>query len=146
MGGERDGAERAWRVLRELRELRGQLALPAMVERALDLTDYESVMAGLGQGRQRIANLRKVVELAHRFDTRRFFTFHDFVAYLRRLTEAEPYEPQAQILGETDNVVRLMTVHQAKGLEFSIVDPRRCGTVCPTRRAARHCSIRNAAS
>jgi ATP-dependent helicase/nuclease subunit A len=121
LGAERDQVERAWSVLRELRESRAHLALPAMVERALDLTDYESVMAGLDHGRQRIANLRKVVELAQRFDTRRFFTFHDFVAYLRQLTEAEPYEPQAQILGETDNVVRLMTIHQAKGLEFPVV-------------------------
>ncbi len=121
LGAERDQVERAWSVLHELRESRAHLALPAMVERALDLTDYESVMAGLDHGRQRIANLRKVVELAQRFDTRRFFTFHDFVAYLRQLTEAEPYEPQAQILGETDDVVRLMTIHQAKGLEFPVV-------------------------
>jgi ATP-dependent exoDNAse (exonuclease V) beta subunit len=121
LGNERISVERAWQVLHELRGLRGQLALPAMVERALDLTDYESVMAGLEQGHQRIANLRKVVELAHRFDTHQFFTFHDFVAYLRRLTETEPYEPQAQILGEMDNVVRLMTIHQAKGLEFPVV-------------------------
>jgi ATP-dependent helicase/nuclease subunit A len=108
-------------VLHELRALRSQLGLPAIVERALELTDYESVMAGLEHGRQRVANLRKVVELAHRFEARRCFTFHDFVTYLRRLTADEPHEPQAQILGEADNVVLLMTVHQAKGLEFPIV-------------------------
>jgi len=118
---DREQAEWAWSVIRELRSLRAHLGVPAMVERALELTDYESVMAGLEQGAQRNANLRKVVDLAYRFDSRRFFTLHDFVAYLRRLVETEPYEPQAQILAETDNVVRLMTVHQAKGLEFPVV-------------------------
>lgn len=121
LSSEGERAERAWRVLGELRDIRGRLGLAAIVERALELTDYESVMAALGQGHQRIANLRKVVELAHRFDARGLFTFHDFVAYLRRLVATEPFEPQAQILGEGDNVVRLMTVHQAKGLEFPVV-------------------------
>jgi ATP-dependent helicase/nuclease subunit A len=119
--GARAQVAQAWSVLHELRALRSQLSLPAIVERALELTDYESVMAGLEQGPQRVANLRKVVELAHRFEARRCFTFHDFVTYLRRLTADEPDEPQAQILGEADNVVLLMTVHQAKGLEFPIV-------------------------
>ncbi|HXD91414.1 MAG TPA: UvrD-helicase domain-containing protein, partial [Candidatus Binataceae bacterium] len=118
---ERSEAEAAAQTLRKLRSLRDRESLQVVVERALELTDYESVMAGLPQSDQRIANLRKLMELARGFDTHRFFTFHDFVAYLRRLIEEEPFEPQAQIPGETDNVVRLMTVHQAKGLEFAIV-------------------------
>lgn len=114
-------AEAAWRTLKELREMRGRAAIVALIERALALTDFEAVLLGLDRGRQRVANLRKLIELARRFESREFFSLRDFVAHLRRLAESEPREPQAQILGADEDVVRLMTVHQAKGLEFPIV-------------------------
>jgi ATP-dependent helicase/nuclease subunit A len=134
LAGERDEALHAWRVLRELRNIRARVAIVEVIERALELTGFEAVMLGLPQGPPRVANLRKLVELARGFEARRFFSFHDFIIYLRRLIADPPQEPQAQILGaatteprgkvkngESENVVRLMTVHQAKGLEFPVV-------------------------
>jgi ATP-dependent helicase/nuclease subunit A len=118
---EREQASSAWRILDELHNLSQRGSIVAVVEHALRATSYEAVMLGLRQGAQRVANLRKLVNLAREFESRRLFNFHDFVVYLRRLTEQQPYEPPAQILGEDDNVVRLMTVHQAKGLEFPVV-------------------------
>jgi ATP-dependent helicase/nuclease subunit A len=121
LAGERDEALHAWRVLRELRDIRARVPIVEVIERALELTGFEAVMIGLPQGPQHVANLRKLVELARSFEARRFFSFHDFIIYLRRLIADPPLEPQAQILGENENVVRLMTVHQAKGLEFPVV-------------------------
>src|SRR5262249_40200976 len=111
----------AWKILDELHTLSQRGSIVAVVEHALTATSYEAVMLGLRQGSQRGANLRKLVNLARDFESRRLFSFHDFVLYLRLLAEQQPYEPPAQILGENDNVVRLMTVHQAKGLEFPVV-------------------------
>ncbi|HEY2663936.1 MAG TPA: UvrD-helicase domain-containing protein [Candidatus Binataceae bacterium] len=121
LGSERDTALRALSTLRELRDLRGRVSLVEVLERVLDLTNFEVVLAGQTAGRQMVANLRKLIEIAREFDRRGYFGFRDFVRHLGSLVTTEPLEPQAQILGEAENVVRLMTIHQAKGLEFPVV-------------------------
>ena len=117
---ERAAALDAKRVLMALRQMRERASLTAIIERALELTRFEAVMLGLPNGAQRAANVRKLTETAREFEAHRFFGLGDFVRHLRRLVDEQPRESQAQIAGEADNVVRLMTIHQAKGLEFPV--------------------------
>jgi ATP-dependent helicase/nuclease subunit A len=118
---EREAALDAKRVLMALRKMRERASLTTIIERALELTHFEAVMLGLPNGLQRAANVRKLMETAREFAAHRFFGLGDFVHHLRLLVSEQPREPQAQIAGEADNVVRLMTIHQAKGLEFLVV-------------------------
>ena len=120
LGVERAAALGARDALIALRRMRERAALTAIVERALELTRFEAVILGLPNGPQRAANVRKLMETAREFEAHRFFGLGDFVRHLRRLVKEAPREPQAQIAGEADNVVRLMTIHQAKGLEFPV--------------------------
>jgi ATP-dependent helicase/nuclease subunit A len=121
LGAEREAALGAKDALIALRKMRERASLTAIVERALELSRFEAVMLGLPHGLQRAANVRKLMETAREFETHRFFGLGDFVRHLRRLVQEAPREPLAQIAGETENVVRLMTIHQAKGLEFPVV-------------------------
>ena len=121
LGVERDAAVNAKDVLVALRKMRERASLTAIVEHALERTHFEAVLLGLPDGLQRAANVRKLMETAREFETHRFFGLGDFARHLRRLVQEAPREPQAQIAGEGDDVVRLMTIHQAKGLEFPIV-------------------------
>lgn len=123
LGADRDieSVRSAHRTLAELRAMRERDSLGAVVERALELTRFEAVMLGMANGRQRAANARKLAELARDFETHRFFGFGDFVRHLRQLVAEPPREPQAPTVAESDDVVRLMTIHQAKGLEFPVV-------------------------
>ncbi|MGH7949285.1 MAG: PD-(D/E)XK nuclease family protein [Candidatus Binataceae bacterium] len=100
--------------------MRERASVADIIERALKLTNFESVLLAQRRGRQRVANARKLLERARAFEVHGVFGFADFLVTLRRLVEDEPREPQAQILGESENVVRLMTIHQAKGLEFPV--------------------------
>lgn len=118
---ERANARRAWQVITELRATRDRCPIVELLEQALVMTDYEAVMLGLTDGRQRLANVRKLVAMAREFEKDAVFGLNDFIRQLRRLIETDPNESLAQILGEQEDVVRLMTIHQAKGLEFPVV-------------------------
>ena len=86
------------------------------------------------RGSQRVANVRKLVEMAREFESRCLFTLADFISHLRRLTTDQPNQAQAQLLDENEDVLRLMTIHQAKGLEFPIVVAADLGRRTPNQK------------
>ena len=72
-------------------------------------------------GERKLANLRKLVQQARTFDRAGLFSLDDFIAQLAGFVAKQPDEPLAATHPEATNVVRLMTIHQAKGLEFPVV-------------------------
>jgi ATP-dependent helicase/nuclease subunit A len=72
-------------------------------------------------GDRKLANLWKLVELARTFDRSGLFGLAEFIARLGDLVRTQPREEQAATQPENADVVRLMSIHQAKGLEFLVV-------------------------
>jgi ATP-dependent helicase/nuclease subunit A len=112
---------RARDLLVRLRRLASRATIAELLEEALAATDFEAVCLTQFQGTQKVANVRKLIELARDAERRRRFGLRQFVAWGRELEAREPREPEATLVGEQDDVVRLMTIHQAKGLEFDVV-------------------------
>ncbi|TMB48170.1 MAG: hypothetical protein E6J60_15010, partial [Deltaproteobacteria bacterium] len=108
-------------LLRGLRALAGRATVAELIGEACVATDFEAVCFAQFQGTRKVANVRKLIELARDWERKRFFTLRDFVRTVRRMAETEPREPEAALVAEQDDVVRLMTIHQAKGLEFRAV-------------------------
>ena len=72
-------------------------------------------------GQRKLANLRKLVDQARTFDQSGVMGLADFIVQLSQFVVEQPREPLAATNPEGTDVVRLMTIHQAKGLEFPVV-------------------------
>jgi ATP-dependent helicase/nuclease subunit A len=118
---QKERTARAARVIGRLRACKDRLRVCELVEMALALSGYDAALVGEFLGERKLANLVKLEEQARGFQRGDFLGLADFIAQLSEFVVRQPDEPLAAMHAEDANVVRLMSVHQAKGLEFPIV-------------------------
>jgi ATP-dependent helicase/nuclease subunit A len=111
----------AFRLLRDLHVRRNDRSPSATVADLLERTGALPLVLLRPQGEQRVANLLKTVDLARRHEAMSDAGFGSFVRFLTSMEDEERDESESPTVEEEDDIVRLMTVHQAKGLEFPIV-------------------------
>lgn len=91
-----------------------------LVRCILQETGYEDYVSALPDGMQRRANLEFLVEQAGAFEQTSFYGLFHFIRYLEEIREQEVDFGEVNILDENADVVRMMTIHKSKGLEFPI--------------------------
>ncbi|MBI2203609.1 MAG: UvrD-helicase domain-containing protein [Candidatus Rokubacteria bacterium] len=106
-------------LLRSLHGLRNYRPVEETINRLLTATRAHAAFVLRPWGEQALANVLRVAELARTYEASGGISFRGFVDQLRE--EAEGEAPEAPIVEESSEGVRLMTVHKAKGLEFSVV-------------------------
>ncbi|MDD2397385.1 MAG: helicase-exonuclease AddAB subunit AddA [Tissierellia bacterium] len=84
-------------------------------------TNYYNFVGALPNGRMRQANLRMLADLAYNFEKTSMRGLFKFLRYIEKIGKGYDDRGQAKTLGENDNVVRLMSIHKSKGLEFPVV-------------------------
>ena len=104
-----------------LRAMKDRVPIAQLFEEAMARTGYDAVLLAEFLGERKLANLRKLIDQARSFDQSGIFTLDDFITQLSQFIVSQPDEPLAATHPETVDVVRLMSVHQAKGLEFPVV-------------------------
>jgi ATP-dependent exoDNAse (exonuclease V) beta subunit len=110
----------ALRLLRSLHGRRNYRPVAETISQLLNETRAHVGFALSQGGEQALANVLHVAELARRYELEGGISFRGFIDELRRSAEAAQ-APEAPILEEGSDGVRLMTVHRAKGLEFPVV-------------------------
>ncbi len=108
-------------TLGRLRAVKDRIPIAELIEEALWRTGYDAILLGEFLGERKLANLRKLVEQARSFDRSGILSLSDFITQLSEFVARQPDEPLAATHPESSDVVRLMTVHQSKGLEFPVV-------------------------
>ncbi len=84
-------------------------------------TGYLNYVAGFPGGRERQANLWSFYDRALQFDSFSHSGLVKFLNFVEKLMEQEYDLGKAKTVSENENVVRLMSIHKSKGLEFPIV-------------------------
>jgi ATP-dependent helicase/nuclease subunit A len=108
-------------TIAELRAIKDRVPIAELLGAALARTGYDAVLLAEFLGPRKLANLQKLVEQARSFDASGIFTLADFITQLAQFIARQPDEPLAATQPESIHAVRLMTIHQAKGLEFPVV-------------------------
>ena len=84
-------------------------------------TGYYYYVAAMPGGKQRQANLEVLVNRARQFQDSSIKGLFNFTRFIENIKSSSSDLDLARVLGENDNVVRIMSIHKSKGLEFPVV-------------------------
>lgn len=84
-------------------------------------TGYYEYIGAIPGGVQRQANLRALIDKAVQFQSSQMKGLFSFIQYIEAMKKRKVTMGQVKLIGENDDVVRIMTIHKSKGLEFPMV-------------------------
>lgn len=84
-------------------------------------TGYYDYVGTMPAGKRRQANLDILMEKARAYESTSYQGLFNFLRYIERLKKYNVELGEASLLGSNDNVVRIMSIHKSKGLEFPVV-------------------------
>ena len=83
-------------------------------------TGYLHYFAGLTGGQQRLANVKMLLEKAENYEKTSYFGLFHFIRYMEQLQKYDIDASEVGMVDESQDVVRIMSIHKSKGLEFPI--------------------------
>ena len=116
-----------WKLLkfykkyRQLRQLVPDTPIHELIEIILRETGYGHYVAAMPAGSRRTANLNMLLEKAAAYEKTSYKGLFHFVRYIDELQKYDVDFGEADMVGENEDVVRIMSIHKSKGLEFPIV-------------------------
>ena len=108
-------------LLEDLEYAKTCLSIHDLIWQAMNRTGYFHYAGSMPQGKKRQANLLMLIERANQYENTSYKGLFHFIRYMNQLQEYEVDFGEASVLGEHENVVRIMSIHKSKGLEFPVV-------------------------
>ncbi len=105
-------------------DLRQKVKYKSIAELVWDIftyTGFYNYVSLMPNGIIRKNNLKKLFEMAKMFESANFKGLYSFIKYIEKIKDSSGDLSSAKVIGENDDVVRIMSIHKSKGLEFPIV-------------------------
>ncbi|QKS71191.1 helicase-exonuclease AddAB subunit AddA [Paenalkalicoccus suaedae] len=116
-----DKVQRFLTLLETWRDESRSLSVAELIWRIYEDTYYMDYVGGMPGGKQRQANLRALYDRARAYEETSFRGLFRFLRFIERMQERGDDLGKAKAIGEQEDVVRMMTIHKSKGLEFPVV-------------------------
>ena len=108
-------------LLKELKEEEKTKPLDELIWDIYNKTGYYHYVGLMPDGTLRQANLKKLFEKAREYEKISLKGLFNFILFMEKVGTSSGSIDSARIIGENDDVVRIMSIHKSKGLEFPIV-------------------------
>ena len=110
-----------YKKYKKLRQLVPDTPIHELIEIILKTTGYGHYVAAMPAGGRRTANLNMLLETASAYEKTSYKGLFHFVRYIDELQKYDVDFGEADTVGENEDVVRIMSIHKSKGLEFPVV-------------------------
>lgn len=107
--------------LEEWRNKQKYLSLNELIWQIYLDTGYYHYVSLMPNGALRQANLRLLFEKAKEYESASFKGLFNFINFMDKIKTNNGDMDSAKLIGENENVVRIMSIHKSKGLEFPVV-------------------------
>lgn len=107
--------------IEEWREKSEYLNLAELIWKIYNDTGFYNYVSLMPNGSLRQANLKMLFERAKEYEKTSFKGLFNFIRFIEKIKLGSSDLSSAKIIGENENVVRIMSIHKSKGLEFPVV-------------------------
>ena len=107
-------------ILEHYRQMSVYTPIHKLLEALIYTTGYFQYVTAKPGGEQRRANVEMLLSKAVAFEQTSFYGVFHFLRYIEQLSKYEVDYGEADILDENADVVRIMSIHKSKGLEFPV--------------------------
>ena len=107
--------------LERYRRLSRSLRLHSLLSLIYEETDYYNYVRALPLGEKRQANLDQLLEDAKQFEKGSYNGLFHFIRYIEKVKKQEQDQGEATVFSEKDDLLRIMSIHHSKGLQFKVV-------------------------
>lgn len=113
-------------LLSVLRTLSVTMDVGSLIRRVLEITSYNSIVGAMDNGEKRVLNLELLINYAENYEANGGSGLSGFIHYLEKIRKNNKDLEGANEISENDDVVRIMSIHKSKGLEFPVVFLANC--------------------